>query len=107
MAQKYEPLCCPKCNGQHGQNPCPRRLNIEGQYYRVLPTKEFAKRRRRAYRLMDRDVDNAWADMEKVFIYSPYNPKGNQLLDISAAPYIGRYFVERISHRPRRAAANG
>src|SRR5687767_6833223 len=96
------PLCCPRCNGHHkGEDQgagCPKRLKIEGRYYRVLPTAEFAKRRRQAFRMWD--AEKECADLDNVYIYSPYNPKGNQLLDISATPYIGRYFVERIAQTP-------
>lgn len=97
-------ICCNRCNGCHKGDDknvgCPKRLNIQGHYYRVLSVAEFAKRRRRAYRLMNQDRDDAWDGLEGVYLYSPYRENRKEpLLPISSAPYIGRMFVERVSRK--------
>lgn len=85
---------CTRCNGFHKSAQCPKRMLIQGHYYRLLSVKEFAKRRRTAMRKMNRDIDNAWADLDYVSLWDPHY---KQMLPISSMPIVGRVFVEAIA----------
>lgn len=84
---------CTRCNGFHKSNECPKRLLIQGHYYRLLSVREFARRRRTALGKMNRDIDNAWRDLDYVSLWCP---ESNQMLPTSSMPIGGRQFVEAV-----------
>lgn len=86
-------LACKNCNGWSHSGDCPDKLNIGGTYYRVLSVKEFTGRRKKCYRKMNQDRDDAWEDLEYVHLYCPSQ---NELLPISSMPIVSRMFVEKI-----------
>lgn len=103
-------LCCSKCNGSHPcsdrDKGCPKRITLNGRYYRVLSIKDYARRLKAAYRKMNRDKDDAWDDLSRVSLLNPAKAWGYKkatLLPISSTPYCGRMFVERIGKTPNAA----
>lgn len=84
---------CSVCNGFHDSPQCPKRITIKGHYYRLLSVKEFAKRRRTALRKDNRDIKDAWRDLDRVSLWCPHT---KTMLPISSAPYVGRMFVEAV-----------